>query len=64
MPEQCEARSKSNGHPRKHFALGSNQDSPDPEGPPNPLIFQQLAVLTAGSCTLLLGFDGFDARVC
>jgi hypothetical protein len=34
------------------------------EGPRNSLIFQQLAVLTAGSCTPLLGFAGSDARVC
>jgi hypothetical protein len=47
--------------------LGSNQDSTDPEGPCNPLISQQLAVLTARSCTRSLGFAGFDAgfaRVC
>jgi hypothetical protein len=44
--------------------LGSNQDSPDPEGPPEPPKFQQLAVFYASSCHPMLGFAGFHAVLC
>jgi hypothetical protein len=44
--------------------LGSNQDSPDPEGPPKAPEFQQLATFHASSWHPMLEFAGFDARLC
>jgi hypothetical protein len=41
-----------------------NRDSPDPEGPPEPPKFQQLAVFYASSCHPMLGFAGFHAVLC
>jgi hypothetical protein len=44
--------------------LGSNQDSPDPEGPLEQPKLQQLATIFASSCHPMLEFAGFDARLC
>jgi len=44
--------------------LGSNQDSPDPEGPLEQPQLQQLATIFASSCHPMLEFAGFDARLC
>jgi len=44
--------------------LGSNQDSPDPEGSLKPAEFQQPATLYASSCHPMLEFAGSDARLC
>jgi len=44
--------------------LGSNQDSPNPEGPLSPAELQQLAALYASLCHPMLEFAGFHARLC
>jgi hypothetical protein len=44
--------------------LGSNQDSPDPEGPLQPAEFQQLATIYASSCHPMLEFGGSHAGIC
>ena len=44
--------------------LGSDQDSPDPEGPLEPAKFQQVATLYASSCHPMLEFAGQNARSC
>ena len=44
--------------------LGSNQDSPDPEGPTYAPKLQQLAAIYASSCHPMLEFAGFDAGLC
>ena len=44
--------------------LGSNQDSPDPEGLQESPELQQLATLYASSCHAMLEFAGFHAGLC
>jgi hypothetical protein len=44
--------------------LGSNQDSPDPEGPTVTPKFRQLADLYASSCHPMPEFVGFHAGLC
>jgi hypothetical protein len=44
--------------------LGSNQDSPDPEGAVEHSEFQQLAALYASSCHSMLEFAGLNAGLC
>jgi|SRR4051812_38533319 hypothetical protein len=44
--------------------LGSNQDSPDPEGPLKHPEFQQLATVYASSCHPMLEFAGLHAVLC
>jgi hypothetical protein len=44
--------------------LGSNQDSPDPEGPQYPPELQQLATISASSCHPMLEFAGFHVGIC
>jgi hypothetical protein len=60
-----EARQVPKQLPRSELPLlGSNQDSPDPEGAVELPEFQQLAALHASSCHPMLEFAEFDARLC
>ena len=44
--------------------LGSNQDSPDPEGESKPPEFQHLATFYASSCHPMLELAGLDDEIC